>query len=250
MRGANAEVKLHSSSVYCFELLISQQGQVIEHESFYDFAWRRFGMEVSANALYQSISMLRKALSTCGDNDDFIITIPRRGFVLSNGIKITSDDIQDSLENTKKINEDIVMVRDLSLLEKDKNTILNRERSKHFFVDFNRIVSTCNKVLIIIVFLISIPFIYYMLLPFIYSADFDVIKKNENGCKYYINENSGNDDLTKFLHKTNRDCKRNKYVYINSFIWGGRVSTVQCEHRLSYPFASNCLSYYYAGEEK
>jgi len=81
-------VKLHSSASYCFELLIARQGEIVDHEAFYQYAWRRFGMEVSANALYQSISLIRKALLACDIRQDVIRTIPRRGFMLSNAILI------------------------------------------------------------------------------------------------------------------------------------------------------------------
>lgn len=84
----NQTLKLHSSASYCFELLIARQGEIVDHESFYQYAWRRFGMEVSANALYQSISLVRKALLASGIRQDVIRTIPRRGFMLSNAILI------------------------------------------------------------------------------------------------------------------------------------------------------------------
>lgn len=86
--GHNQTLKLHSSAAYCFELLIARQGEIVDHEAFYHYAWRRFGMEVSANALYQSISLIRKALLACDIRQDVIRTIPRRGFMLSNAIHI------------------------------------------------------------------------------------------------------------------------------------------------------------------
>ncbi len=38
-------------------------------------------MVVSANTLYQNISIIRRGLRTVGENEDtLIITVPRRGF--------------------------------------------------------------------------------------------------------------------------------------------------------------------------
>ncbi|MEB5973502.1 winged helix-turn-helix domain-containing protein [Pantoea dispersa] len=88
IKSHNTNLKLHSSASYCFELLIARQGEIVDHEAFYQYAWRRFGMEVSANALYQSISLIRKALLACDICQDVIRTIPRRGFMLSNAILI------------------------------------------------------------------------------------------------------------------------------------------------------------------
>ncbi|HDW8303910.1 TPA: hypothetical protein RM975_003963 [Escherichia coli] len=56
-------------------------------------------MEVGPNALYQSISMLRKALSTCGTPDNIILTAPRRGFSLSQEICISCDNLQLTVIN-------------------------------------------------------------------------------------------------------------------------------------------------------
>lgn len=89
----NQNLKMHSSASYCFELLIARQGEIVSHEAFYQYAWRRFGMEVSANALYQSISLIRKNLLACDIRQDVIRTIPRRGFMLSNSILIEESTI-------------------------------------------------------------------------------------------------------------------------------------------------------------
>ena len=91
--GNNQTLKLHSSVSYCFELLIARQGEIVDHEAFYQYAWRRFGMEVSANALYQSISLIRKALMACNMRQDVIRTIPRRGFMLANTIVVEESTI-------------------------------------------------------------------------------------------------------------------------------------------------------------
>ncbi|UJL39955.1 winged helix-turn-helix domain-containing protein [Salmonella enterica subsp. enterica serovar Kentucky] len=43
--------------------------------------WEEDGMVVSANTLYQNISIIRRGLRTVGENEDtLIITVPRRGF--------------------------------------------------------------------------------------------------------------------------------------------------------------------------
>lgn len=93
----NQTLKLHSSASYCFELLIARQGEIVDHESLYQYAWRRFGMEVSANALYQSISLIRKALLACDIQQDVIRTIPRRGFMFSQAILIEESTLAPEL---------------------------------------------------------------------------------------------------------------------------------------------------------
>ncbi len=46
-------------------------------------------MVVSANTLYQNISIIRRGLRTVGENEDtLIITVPRRGFQIEPGVSL------------------------------------------------------------------------------------------------------------------------------------------------------------------
>ncbi|SFN65415.1 DNA-binding winged helix-turn-helix (wHTH) domain-containing protein [Izhakiella capsodis] len=97
---------------YCLTLLIEKRDNLVSHEELYEYAWRRFGMEVTANTLYQNISELRKALKSCGIQEKLIQTIPRRGFTL------LSDQKQASLKN--EINNGIVNINPTEKIKKNK----------------------------------------------------------------------------------------------------------------------------------
>ncbi|GLR11080.1 hypothetical protein GCM10007905_38000 [Mixta theicola] len=45
--------------------------------------WRKHGMEVTVNTLYQNISILRKTLKRVGIDENIIITVPKKGITLS-----------------------------------------------------------------------------------------------------------------------------------------------------------------------
>lgn len=46
-------------------------------------------MVVSANTLYQNISIIRRGLRTVGENEDtLIITVPRKGFQIEPGVNV------------------------------------------------------------------------------------------------------------------------------------------------------------------
>ncbi|PIJ48300.1 hypothetical protein BL250_17690 [Erwinia sp. OLTSP20] len=77
-----ASYEISTPASYCLMLLLEKRDQLVSHEELYECAWRRFGMEVTANTLYQNISELRKALKSCGIQEKIIQTIPRRGFSL------------------------------------------------------------------------------------------------------------------------------------------------------------------------
>lgn len=53
--------------------------------------WRKHGMEVTVNTLYQNISILRKTLKRVGIEENIIITVPKKGITLTAQIEERSD---------------------------------------------------------------------------------------------------------------------------------------------------------------
>ncbi len=53
--------------------------------------WRKHGMEVTVNTLYQNISILRKTLKRVGIDENIIITVPKKGITLSAQVEKLSD---------------------------------------------------------------------------------------------------------------------------------------------------------------
>lgn len=84
----DAHVHISAPAAYCFLLLIEKQGELVTHEELYQYAWRQFGMEATANTLYQNISVIRRGLEKCGLQEDIIRTMPRRGFILSPAVNV------------------------------------------------------------------------------------------------------------------------------------------------------------------
>lgn len=95
----DALVHISAPASYCFQLLIEKQGELVTHEELYQYAWRQFGMEATANTLYQNISVIRRGLDKCGLQEDIIRTMPRRGFILSPAVKIQYSRTRDLTSN-------------------------------------------------------------------------------------------------------------------------------------------------------
>lgn len=91
----DAHVHISAPAAYCFLLLIEKQGELVTHEELYQYAWRQFGMEATANTLYQNISVIRRGLEKCGLQEDIIRTMPRRGFILSPAVKVQHSRTRD-----------------------------------------------------------------------------------------------------------------------------------------------------------
>lgn len=80
---AEGRLQISAPASYCLCLLIEKRGELVTHDELYQYAWRQFGMEATANTLYQNISVIRRALEQCGLDANLIRTMPRRGFILS-----------------------------------------------------------------------------------------------------------------------------------------------------------------------
>jgi cholera toxin transcriptional activator len=256
--GGHEVVKLHSSSSYCFELLIAHHGYIVEHEAFYDFAWRRFGMEVSSNALYQSISILRKALSTCGNKEDIIITIPRRGFTLSKKIKILFEDDQsirpdEDLVNEKKIEGEVNLsvkesVNGSHFIEAVKVDNNNHKISKYIKIIYSNKYKGGLVYLFMVLFFIFILFSSVVFLFPIKNNNLYFENKKLNGCFFYSDSKLDKENIMKVISAGGVKCSEKKYLYISSFLNGNRVSVVQCGSKISFLSRADCISYYYVKE--
>jgi cholera toxin transcriptional activator len=77
------DTKINQPASRCLALLIERKGDIISQEEFMNEVWRKHGMEVTVNTLYQNISILRKNLKRVGIDDNIIITVPKKGITLS-----------------------------------------------------------------------------------------------------------------------------------------------------------------------
>lgn len=87
----------------CLLVMLQKKNETIPLEELLTFAWLSRGMTVSSNTIYQNVSLLRKSLSKFGIADDFIKTVPKRGFIVL-GAKFTliaSDAEKNSLDGSE-----------------------------------------------------------------------------------------------------------------------------------------------------
>ncbi len=77
-------------------LLIANQGQVVSREDIFKKVWDDHGLISSNNNLNQCVSRLRKVIRTLGIEDEFIVTVPKIGFMLEPEIQVDICDIRES----------------------------------------------------------------------------------------------------------------------------------------------------------
>ena len=71
-------------------LLIEQHGTVVQRETFFKKVWDDYGLTASNNNLNHCISKLRKVVSTLGYTGEFIITVPKVGFIIKKETDVTA----------------------------------------------------------------------------------------------------------------------------------------------------------------
>ena len=71
---------LHGPVSECLLLLLQNNNQVVTQRVLFASVWEKQGTVVSTNALYQTISQIRKVLKSAGIEEDIIKTLPKEGF--------------------------------------------------------------------------------------------------------------------------------------------------------------------------
>lgn len=90
------QVTLAIPASLCLLALLQNKDETVSLEQLHSFAWQSRGMNVSTNAIYQNVSILRKALANTGLTGDIIKTVPKRGFVILSESFSAFDDIPDA----------------------------------------------------------------------------------------------------------------------------------------------------------
>ncbi|MFU9136864.1 winged helix-turn-helix domain-containing protein [Erwinia tasmaniensis] len=96
------------------QLLIDQLGTVVLRETFFKKVWDDYGLSASNNNLNHCVSKLRKVMVTLGYQDEFIVTVPRVGFIIHKGTIIicqqqpvaqnNSDEFSSAISTTTSTN--------------------------------------------------------------------------------------------------------------------------------------------------
>ncbi len=257
------KTSIGASASMSLELLIENVGELVTHQQFYDYVWRRFGTEPASTSIYQNISMLRRSLIKIGYEEDIIRTMPRKGFLLSPKTTIMKENIGASISFTDQSeppqsvhNKDSNEVSDGEKSNLDKKKIDEYRHRKLFFQNFIeneffyfKNVSYKNLALLIPIIFVC-TFVYYFFYlrmsmgandeTFTYSTEYkDCILFSKNDA--FMSKL----DVANMAEKLNIDCKSTPYVYLTAYKNADRLSYFRCEHPLNSNVRANCQSYYF-----
>ncbi|MCT6592914.1 winged helix-turn-helix domain-containing protein [Pantoea dispersa] len=265
--GKGSPIIIGASASLCLELLIENVGQLVTHQQFYDYVWRRFGTEPASTSLYQNISALRRALNKAGLQDDIIRTMPRKGFLLSPQTTVSRENVSTSAAITgqpesihattpvannlpPKSNRPITTTTPTE--EKKVKRSGRKDFTDYFFLKFRHFESvvSVNPLLVITSLTFSFLGIIYFSASrtgenegktvFSYITDY-------SGCKIFSKTDAllGTEDILKKTDKLKLDCRTAPYVYLTVYKNADRLSYFSCQHPLNTSARANCRSFYY-----
>jgi DNA-binding winged helix-turn-helix (wHTH) protein len=242
-------------------LLIEQQGVVVQRETFFKKVWDDYGLNASNNNLNHCISKLRKVVSTLGYQNQFIVTVPKVGFIITKGIiietcanKIATEVL---VENSDKVDNepDIVLNETRPDDEIINHSVVPRHNAsepdshkgkhRHYFM---------MSILVTTALTAWAFFIFYneMRDP---KAELEIAKIGS--CSLYatapVSQSRKSDFIQlaeNFLHKNNISCKPGHILIFQSEIFSSPINTgsvreflAQCSTDENHK-ASICISYY------
>lgn len=84
---ADAPVTLGAAASRCLATLLEANGAIVTKKNLLYEGWGRYGQQVSANSVNQSIAQIRRCLSRIGQ-PDCVVTVPRIGYKVCDALVI------------------------------------------------------------------------------------------------------------------------------------------------------------------
>lgn len=250
---ANGIYTISASAALCFELLIDNIGNLVTHDQFYEYAWRRFGMEPTSTSLYQNISTIRKSLSKAGIKQDIIRTMPRRGFILSpltdinrNGPERIPDDNGNNQDRTgDNFDEKINLINETENFEMNQlQSILPLATESHVL---KQGYAKMSRLLAILLGIAIGIFAYFMAVHTRKDTVFNSKPVYYKKCIIFSNRDNDiqEDKMFRLIGGLGLSCENNRYIYITNYRLSDRTSLVLCRNPLVGKEAPQCHSVYY-----
>ncbi|ENM3949308.1 transcriptional regulator [Vibrio cholerae] len=103
-------IRLGSNESRILWLLAQRPNEVISRNDLHDFVWREQGFEVDDSSLTQAISTLRKMLKDSTKSQQYVKTVPKRGYQLIARVETVEEEISrenetDDIPQPASVNE-------------------------------------------------------------------------------------------------------------------------------------------------
>ncbi|WP_407578998.1 winged helix-turn-helix domain-containing protein [Citrobacter koseri] len=210
----------------CFLFLLQKAPEVVPQNDIYKVVWEEEGIFVPPNTLYQNIASIRRGLKTLSQNENIVVTVPKKGFQIPPEINIremTSADVSDQIE--------VPPSEDTPVME----NVIKQKKYPLFL-------------LLLITFIFSLTFSVYYYQNNV-GNDFFVsyeLSGKKDGCTFYHNINTADINWESELSSTGTNLKCNTFpwVYITSYKHTPSLSVIGCNKPIQHKKIS-CVSIFY-----
>jgi DNA-binding winged helix-turn-helix (wHTH) protein len=241
-------ITLHVPVSRCLELLLERRFDLVSQHDFYQYVWQDEAKNVSVDTLYQSISLLRKALKSISkEYKVMILTIPRKGFKF-NQIFSVQEQIGETIIASSS-NSGVLIENITKALGHDDNVndhpIYPMQHKKRVKLKSLYYYMMVILALIVILWVTYLVFKNKELSPLSSYTHHPEI----SGCIIYTD--SAIYDLPgkiKSIKELGADCKVTPYIYITAFSYSTRVSAVSCYTPIESEASSDCTTYNLIGD--
>ncbi|ENR9725071.1 winged helix-turn-helix domain-containing protein [Klebsiella aerogenes] len=220
----SAGIILHSPTSECLELLIKNFGGVLSQDKILDSVWLEKGVIVSSAAVYQNISLLRRAFEQLGLEKNIIITKPRQGIMLALDTSIVPLSSSPEDISPEAIQDDSV--------DTDKR-IPEQNGFAHRYL--------MSGMMLILLLLLAT---HYVNSASNYMDSYELWPESPPGCKVYVNDGFPEVNISRLVKVDKLDCASYPYQYVTAYPGGNRHSVISCKKDIS-EVSPRCVSEFY-----
>ncbi|EPB6942365.1 transcriptional regulator [Proteus mirabilis] len=252
----NKEKKILAPSSKMLIHLITVNELVTQRELF-RIGWGDKEKFITNSAFYQNILLLRKAFNELDIDDEIVITVPRKGYIINHNIsieKLSDNNIQDiKLINENKIS-DIPHIK--KEIEEDINTNINDKDHSLSSIKKTSISLSKKKLFIIIFTLIVLFFVVIFTFNYLDSRKHKLYNYSNCGTykKYnlFCNKEILNEEKENLIDNYISSYSDYNFIYITESDSYSRTSLILCKKKFSpINFLHNqCVSIYVLDNKK
>lgn len=216
-------ISLSNPATRCLLLLIQHHGNVVERDYFFQHVWENNGAQVTNNAFYQNISLLRRAFKELGLNEEWIVTVPKVGIKLETTLRI---EVQQQVEENSVAESSVRVPGSRRLVRRTWLTLAI------FFACLVAGVATWRSEF-------QPRFTTYTVLS------------ERMGCHYFANPDVLNFDKHKQVIQTQLfDCQNYPWTYITLYPNFSRISVIACREQYGAWRDNACTARYIFTEDR
>ncbi|MES0267326.1 transcriptional regulator [Citrobacter sedlakii] len=244
-----AVVTLYAPVSQCLLLMLQHPQQILSQEVFFEEVWRKNGLYVNPNTLYQNIALLRKALKSLGIQKEIIKTVPRRGIQFIGAIRsVEEENAVTTSETVFKVEVsplDSKMTKEEGNSEKQPYSLPANRKAKRLYYFFGAIILICAGWL----FIMNLPSHKNNMAFFMNYHPTGMVEK----CQLFSSSPDKASSIKRFSlvsRLTGLTCTSGEKAWVTFNRNNSMVSVVTCDNEINHP-AVNCMSWIYreAGNE-